>query len=154
MNVKKAPTLLLMALLIAGPDMASARDDIGWLSGRWCSGDATNGIEEIWLPPVNGASIGLSWTIANGRIDGFEYIRIEIVDGIPTFLAQPGGHPPTPFRRTASGDGWMRFENPAHDFPRRIEYRRKGDALHAEIAGPGDNGSERVIPYDYRRCGV
>ena len=50
---------------------------------------------------------------------------------------------------TASGDDWARFENPAHDFPKRVEYRRTPDGLHAEIAGPGKGGKELVIPFDY-----
>ncbi len=75
------------------------------------------------------------------------------LDGTQSYIAQPGGRPPTAFRRTAGGERWVRFENPEHDFPRRIEYRREGDALHAEIAGPDENGKEIVISFDYSRCG-
>ena len=62
--------------------------------------------------------------------------------------------PPISFRLTASGDNWARFENPQHDFPKRVEYRRTANGLHAEIAGPGEAGKELVIPFDYRPCEV
>lgn len=51
------------------------------------------------------------------------------------------------------GENWVVFENPQHDFPKRIEYRRDGTALKASISGPGDDGKILRIPFDYRRCG-
>jgi hypothetical protein len=33
-----------------------------------------------------------------------------------------------------------------------VEYRRQGEALHAEIAGAGEDGKEMVISFDYVRC--
>jgi len=59
---------------------------------------------------------------------------------------------PTHFARTGGGENWVRFENPQHDFPQRIEYRRDGDQLHAAVAGPGNNVEEQVIRLDYRPC--
>ena len=67
-------------------------------------------------------------------------------------MAARGGRP-TIFSQAARGDGWIRFENPAHDFPNRIEYRRQGDRLRAYIAGPGRDGKQVKIPFEYRRCG-
>ena len=75
-----------------------------------------------------------------------------IEDGVPAYVAQPNGSPPTTFRRTAGGRDWARFENSTHDFPTRVEYRRQGEALHAEIAGADKDGTEMVIPFDYVRC--
>lgn len=69
-----------------------------------------------------------------------------------TLHVQPNGAPPTLFSQSARGDGWMQFENPAHDFPNRIEYRRQGDHLHASIAGPGRDGKQLRMTFDYRRC--
>ena len=36
--------------------------------------------------------------------------------------------------------------------PKRVEYRREGDKLHGEISGPGEDGQEQTIPFDYVRC--
>ena len=79
-------------------------------------------------------------------------MRIETRDGATHYIAIHDGQPPTPFKLTASGADWARFENPQHDFPKRVEYRRVSSGLHAEIAGPDKNGKEAVIPFDFRRC--
>ncbi|WP_146909390.1 DUF6265 family protein [Arenimonas daejeonensis] len=139
-------------LLSASALAAAPAQDLGWLAGDWCGGDAGETIEESWLAPRGGELLGLSRTSKSERMVAFEFLRIVAVDGVPTYLAQPGGRPPTAFTRSAGGDRWVRFENPAHDFPQRIEYRRDGDSLRAEIAGPGDDGKETVIGFDYRRC--
>jgi hypothetical protein len=97
--------------------------------------------------------LGMGRTVsASGqRPAQFEFLRVELRDGVPTYLAQPQGVPAVAFRLIQSGDSSVRFENPAHDFPQRIEYRRNGSALRAEIAGPR-GGQERVIGFDYRPC--
>jgi hypothetical protein len=129
-----------------------AAADFGWLGGHWCSEVRGELVEEHWLAPRGDLMLGLSRTTKAGRTTGFEFLRIENRDGSPHYVAQPGGVPPTAFRLTASGAGWARFENPTHDFPQRVEYRRTATGLHAEIAGPGEGGKESVIPFDYEPC--
>lgn len=124
-----------------------------WMAGRWCGGSGGTSIEEVWLPPSGGYMIGLSRTVvAQQRREEFEFLRVAIREGVPTYLAQPQGGPVVAFRQTQAGEQSMRFENPAHDFPTRVEYRRTAGGLHAEIAGPGKDGRERVIGFDYARC--
>lgn len=124
-----------------------------WLVGRWCGEQAGRQTEEAWLAPAGGMMLGVARSIGKEEAS-FEYLRIVEVDGVPAYIAQPQGHPPTVFKLTAAGADWVRFENPQHDFPQRIEYRRNGDALHAEIGGPGDAGKETVIDYGFQRCGA
>jgi hypothetical protein len=138
----------------------TARDPIAalhWLSGHWCMQRADELIEELWLAPSGGLLIGMGRTVKQGEARAFEYLRIERRQGAVTFLAQPNGTPPTPFRLTASGTDWARFENPIHDFPRRVEYRRTANGLSARISGPGGfgadgQGAETSIDFDYLPC--
>lgn len=124
-----------------------------WLAGAWCSAPGGPRIEEVWLAPGGGIMLGMSRTVTpNQRRPEFEFLRIELQSNVPTYVAQPQGGPATPFRLTASSDTHARFENPEHDFPKRIEYRRVGNTLHAEIAGPGRDGKERVIGFDFVAC--
>lgn len=123
-----------------------------WLSGHWCSQVEDEVIEEYWLPPAGDRAIGVGRTVKAGKTTAFEFLRIESDAGTAVYVAQPQGRPPTTFRLTAVGADWVRFENPQHDFPKRVEYRRTDSGLHAEIAGPGKDGKEVVIPFDYRRC--
>lgn len=148
-----ALALLLLPLAPAAAPAASERqDDLAWLAGSWCGSDGSRLVEETWLLPRQHEAIGMSRTMQGGRMVSFEYMRITKVEGVIRFVGQPGGDAPTEFPRTAGGEGWIRFENKAHDFPQRIEYRRDGDGLYAEVGGPGEGGSEQVIPYRYQRC--
>ena len=123
-----------------------------WLSGHWCSQIDGELIEEYWMPAEGDLALGVGRTVKAGRIKTFEFMRIQTRDGVTNYIAIHEGQPETSFRLTASGQDWARFENPQHDFPKRVEYRRTSFGLHAEIAGPGKDGKEVVIPFDYRHC--
>jgi len=144
-------TLVLAAGSVCAQDTAPA-PGLDWLEGQWCGGDATMHLEETWLPGRGDMHFGVSRTTKEGRVVSFEFLRIALVDGKPTYLAQPGGKAATAFTRSAGGEHWVRFENPDHDFPKRIEYRRTGKALSAEIAGPGRDGKEKVIGFQFELC--
>lgn len=126
--------------------------DLGWMSGAWCSESANELIEELWLPPHGEVMVGMSRTLRGERTASFEFLRIVKIEGVPTYVAQPNGGSPVHFVRTSGGKNHVRFENPAHDFPQRIEYRRTDAGLQAEIAGPGTGGREKVIAFSYTRC--
>jgi hypothetical protein len=100
-------------------------DSLDWIRGDWCGGSDNERIEEHWLTSHGGLRLGLGRTLKGSRTASFEFLRIEVVDGLASYIAQPGGVPPTAFKRTAGGKNWVRFENPQHDFPKRIEYRRQ-----------------------------
>ena len=147
--LRRFTAVILLVGTAANADSAAAPD---WIGGHWCAALGRDTVEEFWLPPQGGVAIGMSRTLRDGRTAGFEYLRIAEVDGTLSYVAQPGGRPPTIFKRTDGGERWIRFENSAHDFPQRIEYRREGDALRATIAGPGRDGGETVIAFDYHTC--
>lgn len=130
-----------------------ATPDFGWIAGHWCLEAGGELIEEYWLPGAGDLMLGLSRTVKAGKTASFEYLRIQSKDGVTNYLAQPQGAPPTAFRLAGAGTGWVRFENPQHDFPQRVEYRRTATGLRAEIAGPGENGKQIVMPFEYRPCG-
>lgn len=151
--MRYAKTMLWAGLaLCSGPAMA-ADAGLDWLSGQWCSDEGGRRVDEVWLPAAGGALLGMSRTVDGGKLESFEFMRIALDGQAASFHVQPNGVPPAVFTQAARGEGWIRFENAAHDFPNRIEYRREGDSLHAYIAGPGRDGKEMKIPFAYRRCG-
>jgi hypothetical protein len=123
-----------------------------WLAGHWCMESGGEFVEEQWLSPRGDVMLGIGRTIRGGKTVNFEFLRIEHGAGGTNYIAYPQGGAPTAFRLTASGANWARFENAAHDFPKRVEYRRTPGGLRAEIAGPGKDGKELVIPFEYRAC--
>jgi len=142
----------MVLLLTTASAVNAPAPDFSWLAGHWCLQTGDQLVEEYWTRPSANLVIGMGRTVKGGKTVNFEFTRIEIRDGEIDYIALPEGRQETAFRLTASGADWARFENPQHDFPQRVEYRRNGAGLHAEIAGPG-KGKEVVIPFEYRACG-
>jgi hypothetical protein len=147
-------TRMLIAALASGSGSVVANPaapDLDWLAGHWCSEQGDRRIDEVWLAGSGSAWHGVSRTLADGRLESFEFMRIEADAAGTRFLAQPQGAAATAFALVEQGPRRASFANPAHDFPRRIDYQREGDRLQARISGPGRDG-EIAIPFDYRRC--
>lgn len=151
-TISCASIVILFSLPLIADEAAIPLPPLDWMAGHWCVDMGGNTTEELWLPPHGGMMLGLGRTWNSERTGGFEYLRIVERDGIQSYVAQPGGGPPTSFKRTAGGEHWVRFENPDHDFPQRIEYRRDAGNLRAEVAGPDKDGQEVVISFDYNPC--
>jgi len=145
-----ATVCCLSAVGIRAADTPAREFD--WMAGHWCSKSDDTLIEEFWLPDEGDVAVGVGRTVKGDKTVSVEFMRIETRDGVTSFVALLPGQAPTAFKLTASGKHWARFENPQHDFPRRVEYRQTDSGLHAEIAGPGRDGKEKVIGFDYRRC--
>jgi hypothetical protein len=142
--------LLLLAPAAFAQDEPDAALDLDWLPGHWCGEQGGNAIEELWLAR-GGQLLNLGITTHGDALVSFEYTRIEARAGGVVFVAQPGGVPPVEFALVDAGEQRLVFENPDHDFPQRVSYWRDGAGLHAEIAGPGDDGEQR-IEFDYVEC--
>ncbi|HET9478498.1 MAG TPA: DUF6265 family protein [Pyrinomonadaceae bacterium] len=133
------------------PPQSPTLGDLSWISGDWQT--APGGrmqIEEHWTSVAGGSMLGMSRTVAGDKTVEFEYIRIEQrSDGI-YYVAHPKARcPGTDFKLTKSSATEAVFENPQHDFPKRITYRKTADeALTATI--DGGEGS-KAISFSFQR---
>ena len=129
-------TMLAMALLgsmaaLPGPSV----DDIAWMTGRWESASGDRWTEEYWSAPRAGAMIGYSRSGRGETMGEHEFIRlVPGADGVPSYLASPGGAAPVAFRLVERGESDATFANPSHDYPQRIVYRRDGDTMVAPVS--------------------
>ena len=92
--------------------------------------------------------LGLSRTVAGGRTYEFEYLRIEQREDGIYYVAHPKARcPGTDFKMTRLTATEAVFENPAHDFPKRITYRKTaGGSIVASVdAGP----DSKAITFTY-----
>lgn len=117
---------------------ARSINELAWITGDWQSvpGGRVQ-VEEHWTTPGGATMMGMSRTIAGDKTVEFEYLRIEQrADGI-YYVAHPKAQcPGTDFKLTSASATEAVFENPQHDFPKRIIYRKSGeDALTASIDG-------------------
>ena len=125
--------------------------DLAWIAGDWqtAPGDRRL-IEEHWTNAAGAMMMGMSRTVAGEKTVEFEYLRIEQRgDGI-YYVAHPKARcPGTDFKLTRASANEVVFENPQHDFPKRIIYRKGADdSLTASV--DGGEGS-KAISYAYRR---
>jgi hypothetical protein len=142
-------TLLLAAGLITACGSrlpAQTLADLAWLVGSR-SVKETVLIEERWMEPASNLMLGVSRTVRGDKVVEFEYLRIEArADGL-YYVAQPGGRPPTDFKLTKWDGTEALFENPQHDFPRRIIYRKGPDNIVVVRidGGAGTRGQDFVF---------
>lgn len=118
-----------------------------WFMGNWVSHFPGADVYENWHRVNDRELAGYSYTRQQGDSIPFETIRLLEDDQglhyIVTGAGQPGD---SSVRFTASivSDTLLQFDNPKHDFPTRIRYRRvTTDSIYAEISGMQEGREER-----------
>lgn len=149
MTLRTMSMSMLMALFAATGVQAST--DLGWLQGDWCGEREGVQNEEHWSSAKAGVMLGWHRDIRDDQLAGFEFMRITFdAEGI-RFHAQPGGKPETVFPATKHEPGLIVFEQPGHDFPKRVTYRREADGrLYARIDDGTDAGPS--MAWTWSRC--
>lgn len=145
--------VLLVALpvvVLATPEPLGAQatraalDTLAFMSGTWCSEPDAGGtvLEEHYTTPSRNLILGVSRFLRTGETLSYEWSRIERRDGTVVLTPSPSGQAPVPFTLTEVAPGHAVFENPEHDFPVRIIYRRTETGLTARIEGRDGSGRE------------
>ena len=115
--------------------------ELAWISGDWqTAAGARDQIEEHWTLPAGGTMIGMGRTVAGNKTVEFEFLRIEQRGDDIFYVANPNAHcPQTDFKLTDLSGQEVVFENPEHDYPKRVIYRKNSDgSLVASVdAGAG-----------------
>ncbi|MBL4686009.1 MAG: hypothetical protein JKY37_15550 [Nannocystaceae bacterium] len=103
---------------------------LSWLPGTYRATHGNSVVEEVWTQPAAGTMFGVGRTFQGDKLVAFEFLRIEVRDSGLVYIAHPSGRTPgTVFTvsESASSANVVVFENPEHDFPTRITYRRVDD---------------------------
>ena len=141
--------ILLLFLISIAVVQTPTLTDISWIAGDWQTAPGgRRQIEEHWTQAAGGSMMGMSRTVAGEKTVEFEYLRIEQrADGI-YYVAHPQARcPGTDFKLTRASASEAVFENPQHDFPKRIIYRKSGDdSLSASIDG-GEGSKARTFTF-------
>jgi hypothetical protein len=142
--------LISFLLTINASTQTPTLTDLAWISGQWQTEGGKRQIEEHWTQAAGATMLGMSRTVAGEKTVEFEYLRIEQrADGI-YYVAHPKARcPGTDFKLTRATANEAVFENPQHDFPKRIIYRKGADdSLTASIDG---GEGTKTISYAYRK---
>ena len=135
--------LVLIAVVGALPDLESRALILqpgpvvpAWIAGCWSGTRDGERFHERWTLADASTLLGVSHTVKGGKVTAFEFLRVIVKDGKAVYVAQPGGVPPTEFVAASMTAERIVFENPTHDFPKRVIYR-------AVRRGPADRGDRR-----------
>ncbi len=128
-----------------------------WLIGEWQNNLPQGQLTETWTRDNDSTFTARSYFVKTaGDTLHLEAITLaETKAGVtytPTVQGQ-NNNEPVIFKMTASDANSMTFENPAHDYPTKIVYRKiSSDSIVAEISGTqqGQPSSERY-PMGRRR---
>lgn len=151
MRAALAATLLL-PLLAGTPTPAPSHPpsgtlaDLAFMAGCWRgpSGEGAT-IEEYYTAPTDNLMLGVSRYTKGTRVTDYEFSTIAREGTEIVLTPRPSGQEPAPFRLTRLDSTGAVWENPSHDFPTLIAYRRgPRDSLIARIEGPGREGKRSM----------
>jgi hypothetical protein len=122
-----------------GPALA----DVSWLVGSWEAAVDEHGCtyREVWhresdlLLAGHGSETCAPTLTEREPFD--EDLRMESEARGLVYVAWPTGQDRTEFDLTSGDTHGFVAENPEHDFPTRIEYRRTDAGIDAIVSGPG-----------------
>jgi hypothetical protein len=128
---------------------------VQWMTGCWSGTRGDTTFHERWTRAGNELLLGVSYSIDKaGKVESFEFLRVEVRGGQLVYVAQPNGRPETVFTRSLPSDtNEAMFANPAHDFPKRVSYKRTAAGVLASI-DDGTSGKRMEFPMSAVSCDV
>ena len=95
--------------------------------------------------------LGMSRTVRDEKLKGFEYMQIREQEGRLIFTARPSEQKEASFASIELTRSKVIFENKAHDFPQRIIYKRLEDSSFLARIDGEKEGKIRGVDFPMRR---
>lgn len=145
-------------LVLAGSAMPAVGSDCGslasleWLLGEWVADGANATFRESWAArgPQTWEGRGVETSKADPTKVSTEVLRlVEMSGGVFYFSKVAHNELPVAFRLSECANGRFAFVNPAHDFPKRLDYERDGaDRLQVRVS----DGANQGFTLDFARA--
>ena len=122
-----------------------------WLLGDWLAAGDKAIWRETWteISPDTWEGRGIEVAKAASGKQSVEDLRLVAMGGSVFYLAKVTHNElPIPFRLVECGDDRLVFSNPAHDFPRRLEYGRQPDG---RLRVRASDGADKGFTLDFGR---
>ncbi|QBZ98360.1 DUF6265 family protein [Flavobacterium sangjuense] len=114
-------------------------EKLNWLVGNWEQKLPDGTLKETWTKQNDSTFSGDSYFITPKDTVHFESIKLTQRAEELTYNATVVGQnndEPVQFKLTSDADNTFAFENPAHDYPQKITYKKiNGTSLVATISG-------------------
>jgi hypothetical protein len=146
-------TAIALTIALLTPSTSDAQQptvgSLRWLNGCWERTTRTGRAFEHWVAGPQ-ELMGYARVITDARDRETEHLRIYRRGDTLVYEAHPVDQALTIFPlRSHSADSLV-FENPAHDFPQRIAYKRTGDSLIALVSNI--TGGGRPLRFAFRKA--
>ena len=113
---------------------------LSWLEGSWNRTNAKPGrtASENWKKSAHGEWIGLGVSLKGQDTAFMEKLKILVKDNSIYYVADVAeNEAPVYFKLTELTTSGFVCENPQHDFPKKISYKKEGNNLKAITSGDG-----------------
>ena len=141
----------LLACASAEAGACSSLEAARWLLGSWLADSGQRVVTETWVEAsaTTFEGAGVTRARADGKVVDGEALRLVAMADAVFYVAKVAHNDyPVAFRLTTCDAERLVFENPGHDFPRRLEYRRiDADRMEVFVS----DGAERGFRLDFRR---
>ncbi len=137
------PAILFALLLFGWPAISFAQacdsaDALRFLTGEWIADGERTLTRETWTRVSSRTFEGMGEVVekTSGSRQSAESLRLVEMSGEVFYVAKVGHNAlPIAFKLVECSNESAVFENAAHDFPRRLEYRRTGaDSLVVSVS--------------------
>lgn len=156
MNARNAAAIGLTAVVaLQGSQAPRPIERLAWLAGCWQAASPRRVAQETWTAHRGGVMFSVARTFRGDSLVEYELVVLRQRGDSLVYQAQPSGQPAAAFTAPPANisDTMIVFENPAHDYPQRIGYRRLGaESLLAWIDGTTRGGPRRVDYLFARGC--
>lgn len=136
--------VLSMPALPAGAADCGTLEPLEWLLGEWVADGAKSTFRETWNArgPRTWEGRGVENSKADPSKASAEVLRLVEMGGEVFYISKVTHNAlPVAFRLSECADGRFVFLNPAHDFPKRLDYVRVGeDRLRVRVSDGEDKG--------------
>ncbi len=150
-NLISVVALICLCFAAGHAQERKSMNDLSWLAGCWENKSSKRVREEYWTKAAGGSMFGMGRAISDGRTTEFEFMRIHEERGDVLYTSKPSGQPEASFKLVRTSEHEAVFENPQHDFPQRIIYRKQSDgSLLARIEGER-NGKQSGVDFPFAR---
>jgi hypothetical protein len=142
---------LLVAAACAQAAPCGNLDPARWLLGQWAAESGDKWVHETWreVSATTFEGSGVTTARADAAVLDGEDLRLVAMRDAVFYVAKVAHNPyPVAFRMTECDAGRLVFENPTHDFPRRLEYTLQPDGrLEVTVS----DGAEQGFKLQFRR---
>lgn len=138
-------TVAVMAMAAGAAAQPSDTSLPRFMEGCWGAPHSDGTLYEVWMRPSPSLMFGYGVHVRRDDATGFwEQLRIELDANGPVLVAMPNGGPAVRFAAANRAEDEIVFENPNHDSPKSIGYRRVDRRTLRVTLGDGDGA-----PYSF-----